>query len=206
MGVEVLRRRPDTAGTSGSEGRAGGNEPGETPETAPRPDEAEHRQLRDPEHRNARLDGIYAARLRTRFREALELAARDSDPPDLGGGPAGPGGEYPIDAEKVYRDAAVRRRRQRAEFREPLRSGEGIRWGTVQNLIARDAPEVVGDKFQWARSVVKQVLVELLHGPEGSGWRTEARPHPGRPGASQIWIFLTARPRIPAARHPRRPA
>ena len=170
--------------------------------------EAEHRQLRDPGHQGAFLDGIYAARLRARFREALERAAGGAGPRDgaglgdgdclgdgagLGNG-AGPGGEDPVDAEMemVYRNAAVRRLRQREEFWERLRSNDGIRWGTVQRWIAKDAPEdVVGDPFQWARHVVKQALVELLHGPEGSGWRTEARPHPGRPGASQTWILLT---------------
>ncbi len=161
--------------------------------------EAEHRQLRDPEHRNARLDGIYAARLRARFREALEQAAKASDAPGpgdgktgRGDGKTGPGDEYPVDAEMVYRQAAVRRLNQRAEFWERLKGREGIPWGKVQSWIAQDAPkDVVGDEFQWARSVVKQALVELLHGPEGSGWRTEARPRPGRPGASQTWIFLT---------------
>ena len=28
-------------------------------------------------------------------------------------------------------------------------------------------------------------------GPEGSGWRTETRTHPDKPGSSQTWVFLT---------------
>jgi uncharacterized protein len=158
--------------------------------------EAEHRQLRDPGYRGTCLDDMYAARLRTRFRAALEYAAQVAAP--VSEPPAGPqdaadnAGEPPVDAEKVYRDAAVRRLRQRSEFWERLRSGDGVKWGTVQRWIAQDAPEdVVGDAFQWARHVVKPALVQLLRGPEGSFWRTEARPHPDRPGASQIWILLT---------------
>jgi hypothetical protein len=62
----------------------------------------------------------------------------------------------------------------------------------VQAWLAQAAPpdEVVGDRFQWARAVVRPALVAIL-GPEGSGWRTQTRPHPERPGASQTWIYLT---------------
>lgn len=137
--------------------------------------EAENRQLRDRDHDGGRLDDIYAARLRTRFREALERAAGTGHGAGAGpaaaasaGGPdeAGIAAERPVDAEKVYR-------------------------ATVQRWLSEGAPkDVVGDPFRWARDVVKPALLALL-GPEGWGWRTETRPHPGRPGASQTWIYLT---------------
>jgi hypothetical protein len=38
--------------------------------------------------------------------------------------------------------------------------------------------------------VVRPALVDIL-GPEGSGWRTETRARPDKPGSSQTWIFLT---------------
>jgi hypothetical protein len=162
--------------------------------------EAENRQLRDPEHDGGRLDHIYAARLRTRFWEALERAAGTGHGAGAGPAAAASAGETgetdivaerPVDAEKVYRAAAIQRLRERDEFFELLRSGEGVKWGTVQRWLSEGAPkDVVGDPFRWARDVVKPALLALL-GPEGWGWRTETRPHPGRPGASQTWIYLT---------------
>jgi hypothetical protein len=166
--------------------------------------EAENRQLRDRDHDGGRLDDIYAARLRTRFREALERAAGTGHRAGAGPG-AGPtaaasagetdetgiAAERPVDAEKVYRAAAIHRLRERDEFFELLRSGQGVKWGTVQRWLSEGAPkDVVGDPFRWARDVVKPALLGLL-GPEGWGWRTETRPHPGRPGGSQTWIYLT---------------
>jgi hypothetical protein len=67
-----------------------------------------------------------------------------------------------------------------------------VPWGTVRFWLSQAAPpeEVVGDRFEWARQVVLPALLDIL-GPEGSGWRTEKRPHPERPGASQTWILLT---------------
>jgi len=92
----------------------------------------------------------------------------------------------------VYRRAAIKALRGRDEFGQRLASGQGVSWGRVQAWLAQAAPpeEVVGDRFGWARHVVRPALLEIL-GPEGSGWRTETRPHPDRPGASQTWIFLT---------------
>jgi hypothetical protein len=59
-------------------------------------------------------------------------------------------------------------------------------------MLAQAAPseEVVGNRFDWAYQVVRPALVAIL-GPEGSRWRTERRPRPDRPGASQVWIRLT---------------
>ena len=143
--------------------------------------EAEHRQLRDPSY-SAGPVACYAARLRGRFHTALAAAA----PAAVRDPAAG------VDAEAAYRQAAISALRKRAEFGQRLSSGQGLTWGRVQAWLAQDAPpeEVVGDRFQWAYQVVRPALLEIL-GPEGSGWRTEKKPHPERTGASQTWIFLT---------------
>ena len=140
--------------------------------------EAEHRELRDPSYSLGPAD-CYAARLRGRFRGALAAAVPGGDP-------------VATDAEAVYRQAAISALRKRPEFARRLASGHGLAWGKVQDWLARAAPpqEVVGDRFEWARRVVRPALLEIL-GPEGSGWRTETKPHPERPGASQVLIFLT---------------
>jgi uncharacterized protein len=139
--------------------------------------EAEHRELRDPSYSRGPVD-CYAARLRARFRGALAAAAAT---PTAG-----------VDAEAAYRKAAISALRNRAEFGQRLASGNGVTWGKVQAWLTQAAPpeEVVGDRFEWAYQVVRPALLEIL-GPEGSGWRTEKRPHPERPGASQTWILLT---------------
>jgi hypothetical protein len=149
--------------------------------------EAEHRQLRDPSYSTGPV-GCYAARLRSRFRTALAAAA-----PAAGRDPAADRDPAAgVDAEAAYRKAAISALRKRAEFGQRLASGQGLTWGRVQAWLAQDAPpeEVVGDRFQWAYQVVRPALLEIL-GPEGSGWRTEKKPHSERTGASQTWIFLT---------------
>ncbi len=139
--------------------------------------EAEHRELRDSSYSRGPVD-CYAARLRARFRGALAAAAAT---PAAG-----------VDAEAAYRKAAISALRNRPEFGQRLASGHGVTWGKVQAWLTQAAPpeEVVGDRFEWAYQVVRPALLEIL-GPEGSGWRTEKRPHPERPGASQTWILLT---------------
>jgi len=142
--------------------------------------EAEHRELRDPSYSLGPVD-CYAARLRGRFRGALAAAASAASAPAAG-----------VDAEAAYRKAAISALRNRPEFAQRLASGHGVAWGKVQAWLMHAAPpaEVVGDRFEWAYQVVRPALLEIL-GPEGSGWRTEKRPHPERPGASQTWIMLT---------------
>jgi hypothetical protein len=142
--------------------------------------EAEHRELRDPSYSLGPVD-CYAARLRGRFRGALAAAAPAATAPAAG-----------VDAEAAYRKAAISALRNRPEFGQRLASGHGVAWGKVQAWLTQAAPpeEVVGDRFEWAYQVVRPALLEIL-GPEGSGWRTEKRPHPERPGASQTWILLT---------------
>ena len=134
--------------------------------------DAEHRFKRDPAYSGEPV-ACYAATLRAQFQAAA---------------PTGAG----RDAEGAYRAAAVTALRKQPEFGQRLSSGQGVPWGLVQRWLADAAPPeaVVGDRFEWARQVVRPALVQIL-GPEGSGWRTERRPRPERPGASQTWIFLT---------------
>jgi hypothetical protein len=138
--------------------------------------EAEHRVLRDGGYSGGPLD-LYAARLRASYQEALSQAGQ----PESG-----------VDAESAYRKSAISALRARDDFWQRLRTGQGVPWGMVQAILKQAAPsgEIVGDRFEWAKNVVRPALLELL-GPEGSGWRTGKRPHPDRPGASQVWIFLT---------------
>ena len=147
--------------------------------------EAEHEQRLDPAYCGSPVD-CYAAGLRDRFRGAL-AAARPHAAPLAG---VDPGAS--VDAEQAYRRAAIAALRERAEFGQRLSSGQGLAWGKVQAWLALAAPpeEVVGDRFQWARGVVRPALLDIL-GPEGSGWRAEARARPEKPGSSQMWIFLT---------------
>ncbi|HEX4830858.1 MAG TPA: DUF87 domain-containing protein [Trebonia sp.] len=154
--------------------------------------EAENRALRDPAYAGAPVD-CYAARLRGKFRAAL--AAATGTPAIGAAGAAHPAADDdapPSDAEAAYRRAAIDALRRRPDFARRLSGAGGLPWGRVQAWLAQVAPpeEVVGNRFDWARQVVRPALVAIL-GPEGSGWRTETRPRPDRPGSSQAWILLT---------------
>ena len=97
------------------------------------------------------------------------------------------------------------RRRSRRCAAAPVRAaaGQRPRGGVGQGAgVAGQAAapeEVVGDRFEWAYQVVRPALLEIL-GPEGSGWRTEKRPHPERPGASRPG-YCSPKPWIRRARH-----
>ena len=56
-------------------------------------------------------------------------------------------------------------------------------------LEARVLDELVEQAGSLA-PLVRPALIAIL-GAEGSGWRTESRPRPDRPGSSQTWIHLT---------------
>jgi hypothetical protein len=105
------------------------------------------------------------------------------------------------DPEAAFRKAAIDALRDRPEFGLRLSTAEGLPWGTVQSMLAQAAPpeDVVGNRFEWARHLVRPALLAIL-GPEGSGWRTETRPRLDRPGASQVWIHRaeTVEPFAPA--------
>ena len=149
------------------------------------------RELPDPSYSLGPVD-CYAARLRGRFRGALAAAA-----------PAAAAPAASVDAEAAYRKAAISALRNRPEFGQRLASGHGVAWGKVQAWLTQAAPpeEVVGDRFEWAYQVVRPALLEIL-GPEGSGWRTEKRPHPNvlgrlRPGYCSPKPWRTSNTRLP---------
>jgi uncharacterized protein len=169
--------------------------------------EAENRILRDPAYNGDAVD-CYASRLRATFSSALAAAgastssaaqsARDTRQVARSGidtmleelaADAAATAPGTTDVEAAYRAAAIDALRKRPEFARSLSTAEGLAWGRVQAWIAQAAPpqEVVGNRFDWARSVVRPALMEIL-GPEGSGWHTESRPRPERPGSSQTWI------------------
>jgi hypothetical protein len=136
--------------------------------------ESENRVLRDPAYSGGPVD-CYASRLRATFRAALAAASGRED------------------AEAAYREVAITALRNHPQFARRLSSREGLPWGMAQKWIAQAAPpeEVVGNSFDWARQIVLPALQAIL-GPQGSGWRTETRPRPDRPGSSQVWIHLTS--------------
>ena len=182
--------------------------------------EAENRILRDPAYNGDAVD-CYASRLRATFRSALAAAGVSTGAGSAGASTGSAGGSAgrdtrpvarsgvdlvleelaadaaaaapgPTDVEAAYRAAAIDALRKRPEFARYLSSAEGLAWGRVQAWLAQAAPpeEVVGNRFDWARPVVLPALIAIL-GPQGSGWRTESRPRPDRPGSSQTWIHLT---------------
>jgi hypothetical protein len=94
------------------------------------------------------------------------------------------------DAERAYRLAAIEGLRADQSFWQKVQSEEGVRWGTVQRLLTKHAPEFLEDekeKFNWAFVVVKDALNVLL-GSEGIGYTTEKRAD------NRVWINAKTRP------------
>lgn len=152
--------------------------------------------IRDPKNDGSPLTSIYAADLRTKFASALERAveAIHTDPDVLvqaadDVGPTELDASSP-DAERAYRLAAIEGLRTDQTFWQKVQSEEGIRWGTVQRLLTKYAPEFLDDerdKFDWAFIVVKDALNVLL-GVEGTAYTTEKRAD------NRVWINAQVRP------------
>jgi len=146
--------------------------------------------IRDPKYDGSPLTDIYAAELRAKFASALEkaveIAITDWNGPVHSAGNAGPtvADVNPPDAEQAYRLAAIEELRSNQDFWQKVRSEEGIRWGTVQRLLAGYAPAFLEDdreKFEWARNVVKEALDTLL-GSKDIDYTTEKRAD------DKVWI------------------
>jgi uncharacterized protein len=101
--------------------------------------EAEHGERRDPSYNDAPVE-CYAARLRDRFRTALAAAGSDVAPFTRADPAASVDAEPRVDAEQVYRRAAISALRERAEFSQRMSSGQGLSWGKVQAWLAPAAP------------------------------------------------------------------
>jgi Helicase HerA, central domain len=152
--------------------------------------------IRDPKYDGSPLSDIYAAELRAKFVSALEKAVDavhiDSDVlVDLTGdaNPADADAGSP-DAERAYRLAAIEGLRADQSFWQKIRSEEGIRWGTVQRLLTKYAPDFLEDdreRFDWAFIVVKDALSILL-GSEGIDYTIAKRAD------SKMWIKASPQP------------
>lgn len=127
---------------------------------------------RDPQYDGQPLGDIYAATLRASYALAAEKAFQAAAASVPESGTATPTANP--DHEKTYRAAAIAGLRGEAIFWERARSRDGIRWGQVQRLLSEHAPNVVGDTFVWARSVVKQALDETL-GVQDVDWTVQRR-------------------------------
>lgn len=152
--------------------------------------------IRDPKNDSSPLTEIYAAELRGRFASALEKAVEtaitDWDGPVRSASNADPIAidVSPMDAERAYRLAAVEELRGNQSFWQKVQSEEGIRWGTVQRLLADYAPAFLEDdqeRFEWARNVVKEALDTLL-GSKDIDYTTEKR------AGDKLWIKVKRRP------------
>ena len=132
--------------------------------------------LLDQNYEKGPLD-IYAARLRQRFSTALSEAAGS-----LSSGTSGSGSADPVDAEAVYRAAAIERLRDDRHFRLELQSGTWL-WRVAQKL--RDygpGEDIVGEGFAWGLSIVEPALNEI-YGKEA--WRKQTRDYHGR---ARVWV------------------
>jgi uncharacterized protein len=139
--------------------------------------------IRDRENDGPSLTDIYAAELRAKYanalREAIETTTTDQDGLVDSASNANSAnlGASASDAEQAYRLAAIERLRDERSFWDRVRSEQGIRWGTVQSILASYAPEFLADdaeRFDWARNVVKEALDTLL-GVKDIDYTTEKR-------------------------------
>jgi hypothetical protein len=136
--------------------------------------------LRDPKYDGSPLTDIYAAQLRAKFDSALEKAVETVI--INSGDPMGSASDInrtdtmttSPDAEQAYRSAAIERLRLDRSFWHRVQ--DGMKWGTMQSMIANYASEAIEEEeqFNWAYSVVKEALDTLL-GPEGIGYTIEKR-------------------------------
>jgi hypothetical protein len=145
--------------------------------------------IRDPKYDSPALVDTYAAKMRASFTQAAEKAAQASGDGGVQTNEHGGVDAPKLDVEKSFRNAAIEGLRQERQFWEQVRSRDGIKWGTVQLMLSKHAPDIVPDKFKWAYSVVIQALDALL-GSRNVNWTTEK----GTDG--KTWITVTPQSRI----------
>jgi hypothetical protein len=149
--------------------------------------------LRDPQYDGSALTDIYAAELRAKFDSALEKAAEVagsyldvSFSPASAAKPTDIGANSP-DVEQAYRLAAIDGLRTEHSWQK-VWSEDGIKWGTVQSLLAKHAPDFMEGKerFDWAFITVKDALGVLL-GSEGIDYTITKRD-------GKMWIKAKSKP------------
>ena len=133
-------------------------------------------ELLDGEYCGPPMD-VYAARLRREYDEALTTALESVGEE----APLNDAGK--VDAEKVYRQSAIRALSADANFWRRLETADGLKWGTVQSMLARHGPTVIDDKFDWAYGVVVEAMDHITH-ERGRRW-TSTRRDDGK-----VWFTL----------------
>jgi len=126
----------------------------------------------DPQYDREPIEN-YAAGLRQRLRDAVAGAA-DQLAVAQGGEPDGTGTSEPVDAQALYRAAAVRQLGEDRRFTRALVARQPVKWGTFQSWLAGYAPPppAVDDGFRWAYHVVPEAFAQLLG---THGWVMERR-------------------------------
>lgn len=147
-----------------------------------------HAHTRLDPHNNREPLNAYASDLRHKFTSELDkaaaaLGAQQVDQNDADTPPIDTAGTHGRDAEATYRESTIAKLGKSTEFRNGIQSADGIKWGTIQRMLAKHAPssDVVGDQFQWAYTVVKEALNKLL-GPQEEAWSTYTGPD------GKVWV------------------
>jgi hypothetical protein len=108
----------------------------------------------------------------------------------------------PVDVDQAYRRAAIQGLRDSDEFWASMRA-DGMWWWRIGQILMDSAPpeKVVGNRWNWARNVVRQALTDLL-GKQDTAWRTDTRQWRGKDSA---WVSALIPVRPPARPEPDEP-
>jgi uncharacterized protein DUF87 len=110
----------------------------------------------------------YAFRLRERYRETLSEMMKDASP---GSTPYEGGEKEAGDVLAACEQRAVQALQGHQNYMAKLRGEPGLKWGALYYLIHDALPEILPDREQVARGLVRTVL-ERTFGSEGQGWET----------------------------------
>ena len=149
----------------------------------------------DPDYNQPGIE-CYASTLRGQLTDALDAAVEA-----VGGRPVMIAGTE--DATETIKFAAISQLAQDSEFQEEVRSAQGIRWGTVQKMLAGYLPATIGDRFEWVgdQGLVVRALNEVLG---RDGWASTRRAF--EQGGTRSWITVTSRAKSSADNKPKIPA
>ena len=138
----------------------------------------------DPRYNRPGIE-CYASTLRGQLTDALSAAVEA-----VGGRPVTIAGIE--DAAETIKLAAISQLAQNSQFQEEVRSGEGIRWGVVQRMLADYLPTTISERFDWVRDqdLVVRALDEILG---NNCWTSLSRPY--EKGGTRKWITATRQAR-----------